>query len=85
MTRWLLLACLVCVLWGGQHAYAQNLTFRVINGYEAKFLEKKINGFAFDTLLWGDRDTVLLLTYGPHDYVLNVEARSGTIASRLGI
>lgn len=85
MRRWLLLACLIAVLFGGQHAYAQNLTFRVINGYEAKFLEKKLNHTVFDTALWNDRDTVLLLSYGTADFVVNVEARSGTIASRLGI
>lgn len=68
-----------------QVVHAAGLSFKVTDGAEAKFLEKRINHMVFDTSLWFDSDTVLLLTYGSKDFLLNVDGRSGTIACRLGI
>lgn len=85
MTRWLVPVALVLMLGLGITVHASALEFRVISGLDAKYLDKKLNHVAYDTILWSDYDTVLFLSYGNREFLLNIDARSGGIACRLGI
>lgn len=66
-------------------AMAQSpLTFDVVNGDDAQYLEKKRTGVMFYTTLWLPMDRVLLLQYRDQAFLLNTEPfRSGHIAVRL--
>lgn len=84
MTKYWLALTLIVVLALTRFVSASALSFQVVSGADAKALEQRSNRLIYDTLLWGNTDTVLFLSYGGHDYILNVDARSGTLACRLG-
>jgi hypothetical protein len=54
-------------------AFAQTrLSFELIEGEDAKYIEKKSNGLEFGTMLWLDKDRVLILDYGGKRFLLSL-------------
>ncbi len=85
MNRRVLLACLAPALsLLSTPLTAQGLSYDLIDGTDAKYLEKKKTGSTFHTSLWMDNDRVLRLEYRSLIFLLNTEPlRIGTIAVRL--
>jgi hypothetical protein len=49
----------------------------------SKYLEKKVNGLEFGTMLWFDKDRVLLLDYGGKRFLLNIDTSGSHLAVKL--